>query len=164
MFSSKLQPNKYHFLTLHHFLKTNKLNSGLLTWSAAEPIYWHQIVVKENIAFIASCPKWSPSKENWQLVLKRPQILNGFQKTDFKSKMRERLVGCVFNSGLVIWSVVDGEATGRCVSGISVIDLLVQPVWGYVLLVNMQLTSSTWWKGVGAFSICKRTQGYDSEY
>ena len=54
--------------------------------------------------------------------------------------------------------VVAGEVTGRCVSGISVINLLVQPVWGYVLLVNMQLTSSTWWKGVEVFSICKNSR------
>lgn len=146
------------------FIIFTKLNSGLLTWSAAKPIDWHRIVVKENIAFIASCPKWSPSKENWQLMLKRPKILNGFQRRDFKSKMRERVVGCVINSGLVIWLVVDGEVTGWCVSEISVINLLVQPVWGYVLLVNMQLTSSAWWKGVEAFSISKRTQGYGSGY
>lgn len=55
--------------------------------------------------------------------------------------------------------MVDGEVTGWCVSGISVINLLVQPVWDYVLLVNMQLTSSTWWKGVEAFSIYKELKG-----
>ena len=99
MFSSKLQPNTYHFLILHHFCQT-KLRSAHLICSKANLLTPN--CGEGECSIYCKLPKWSPSKENWQLMLKRPKILNGFQRRDFKSTMRERVVGSVVNSGLVI--------------------------------------------------------------
>ena len=40
---------------------------------AAKPIFWHQVGVKENLGSTAG-----PSKENGQLILKRPKPLDDF--------------------------------------------------------------------------------------
>lgn len=50
-----------------------ELNKGPLAQLAAKPIYWHQVVVKESTAFIVE-----PSKEDGQLMLKRPELHDGF--------------------------------------------------------------------------------------
>ena len=61
---------------------------------------------KESTAFIAGCP----SKENGQLMLKKPEILDGFQDSVFKDSVRERFSGCVISSHTILW-LVDGEVT-----------------------------------------------------
>ena len=38
-----------------------------------------------------------PSKENGQLTLKRPELLEGFQGRVFKGKVRESIKGCVIS-------------------------------------------------------------------
>ena len=45
-------------------------------------------MVKEGAAFIAS-----PSKEYRQLMLKRPELFDGFQGRVFKGKVRETVAG-----------------------------------------------------------------------
>ena len=104
-------------------------NMGPLAWCTAKPIYWHQVVGKESTAFIARRTSHSCSKDpNSPMTLRE-----GFLKT-------------VWGRGnmLMFW-------------GISLTNSLV-PTHHEVsmLVVSMQLTSSTW----GDFSICKTTQGY----
>ena len=48
-----------------------------------------------------------PSKENGQLMLKRPKVPDGFQGRVFKGKVRERVSGCMISCGyLSDWLVV----------------------------------------------------------
>ena len=44
---------------------------------------------KGSTAFMAS-----PSKENRQLMLKRPELPDSFQARGFKDSVRERVTGC----------------------------------------------------------------------
>lgn len=48
-------------------------NLGLPAHHTAKPIHWHQAVVKERKAFVAG-----PNKENGKLMLKRPELSDGF--------------------------------------------------------------------------------------
>ena len=49
--------------------------------------------MKESAAFTAG-----PSKESRQLVLRRPELADGFQGNVFKDRVRERVVGYVISS------------------------------------------------------------------
>ena len=90
-------------------------------------------MVKESAAFIAR-----PSREYGWLRLKRPV---GFQGKVFKDEVREKVLGCVISSW-TFFRLVGGEVIGtqhHQPSGSN---------WSrvYVLVANMQLTSSTWWE------------------
>ena len=61
-----------------------KLGSALPR--AVKPIYWHWIVVKESAVFILK----APYKENGWLVLRNPELHEGFQQSVFKGQVRER--------------------------------------------------------------------------
>ena len=43
-------------------------------------------------------PSVGPSKENGQLMLRRPKLPNGFQGRVFKDSVRERVMGCMISS------------------------------------------------------------------
>ena len=81
-----------------------------------------------------------PSKESWQLVLKRPKHPDGFQGKVFKTRVREWVAGCVISSR-TFFCVIGGEVmvsqhhqpSGSSWSGV------------YVLVGSIQLTSSTSW-------------------
>ena len=62
--------------------------------------------MKEGAVFIAR-----PSKENRQLVLKRPRVLDRFQGRVFKGKVKEKVTGCVISLSTTL-CLVDGEVTG----------------------------------------------------
>ena len=51
----------------------------------------HQVVVKKSTAFVCRVP----TKENGQLLLKRPGLPSGFQARVFKGNTGMRVVGCV---------------------------------------------------------------------
>ena len=53
----------------------------------------------------------APSKENRQLMLKRPELPDGFQARIFKDVLGERVVGCLISSWTFFW-LVGGEVTG----------------------------------------------------
>ena len=61
----------------------------------------HNLVVPSRIRFRFSTTetpnckvlKVRPSKENWQLMLKRPELLDGFQGGVFKGKVKEKVAG-----------------------------------------------------------------------
>lgn len=67
-----------------------------------KPIRWHWIVVKEHTRFIARSSRVS-SKENRQLVLKRPELPSGSQGRVFKDGGGLRVVGCVIKSWTFFW-------------------------------------------------------------
>ena len=81
-----------------------------------------------------------PSKEYWRLVLKRPELPDGFQGKVFRDRVRERVAGCATSLWTFFWLVggeVDGsqhyQPSSSNQSGV------------YVLVVSMQLTFSTSW-------------------
>ena len=74
-----------------------------------KPIYWHQVVVKESIGFIAG----RQARSSGQLMLKTPKLPNGFQESIFKGKERRGLAGQVISSCTILW-LVDGEVTWWC--------------------------------------------------
>ena len=53
--------------------------------------------MKESTVFIAG-----PSKENGQLILKRPEPPDGFQERLFKDSVRERVTGCMISSCTIL--------------------------------------------------------------
>ena len=57
---------------------------GPLFHHAAKPVYWLLVVVTEHTTFIER----APSKENEQLMLKRPKLLDVFQARVFKLGVR----------------------------------------------------------------------------
>ena len=93
-------------------------NLGLNAWHTAKPICWHQVVVKKSMTFIAG-----PSKEDGQLMLKRPEFPGGFQGRVFKGNIR-------------------GECC-RVPDQLADI-LLIGWLWGN-RVVFLELTSSTFW-------------------
>ena len=64
-----------------------------------KPIYWHWVEVKESAAFITR--HWY--KKNMWLVLKNPQLPEGFQQSIFKGQVREG--GCRVCDRLVLNSL-----------------------------------------------------------
>ena len=91
--------------TRENSLTFTKLNLCLLACHAAKPIYWHCVVVKGSTAFICRVQ----SKENGQLVLRRPKHSNGFQGRVLKGN----IWGKDCSSWTFFW-LVGGEVTGRC--------------------------------------------------
>ena len=79
-----------------HFPVHNKAN--LLT----------QVVVKESTAFIAGHQARSPG----QLVLKTPDLPEGFQESIFKARWRDGAQG-LWSARAQFW-LVDGEVMGWC--------------------------------------------------
>lgn len=64
-----------------HFVVTNivtRSNLGPRVHHAAKPIYWHQVVVEEYTALTCRVPS-----KNKQLLLKRPELPDGFQERFF---------------------------------------------------------------------------------
>lgn len=57
-------------------------NLGLPAHHTAKPIHWHQAVVKERKAFVAG-----PNKENGKLMLKRPELSDGFKGRALKGNI-----------------------------------------------------------------------------
>ena len=76
-------------------------------------------------------------------MLKRPELPEGFQGRVFKGKMKERVVGCMISSCSILW-LVEGEVTG-CFGNLHHQSSGSNQSGVYVLVVSMQLTSSTWW-------------------
>lgn len=72
---------------------------------AAKPVYWHQVAEKENRAFIAFIA--GPSKENGLLMLKRPELFDGFGGRVLKTAFGVKVVG-----GMTFFWLVGGEITG----------------------------------------------------
>ena len=104
-------------------------------------------MVKEGAVFIAR-----PSKENRQLVLKRPRVLDRFQGRVFKGKVKEKVTGCVISLSMTL-CLVDGEVTGWCHRGSRHQSSGSSWSGGYVYVVSIQLLLPS---GRG-FSICKAT-------
>lgn len=71
-----------------------KPNVGLLACLAAKPVYGHQVVVKGSAAFISR----ALSKENGQLLLKRPEVPDGFQGRVLKAAFGVRVAGGMSSS------------------------------------------------------------------
>ena len=69
---------------------------------AVKPNYWHWVVVKESAVFISG----HKARSSGQLVLKTPELPDGFHQSIFKGQVRE---GCS--------RVCDGEVTGWCHRG-----------------------------------------------
>lgn len=46
-----------------------------------------------------------PSKENGQLVLKRPKLLDAFLGRDFEGNVKEGVAGCIIGLCIVLWLV-----------------------------------------------------------
>lgn len=63
-------------------------------------------MVKENTAFISR-----PSKDNEQLMLKRPETPDGFQERFFKDIVWERVTGFMISSCTIL-RLVDREVIG----------------------------------------------------
>ena len=57
-------------------------NLGLLAHHTAKPIHGHQAVVKESKAFFEG-----PNKENERLMLKRPELFDGFKGKALKGNI-----------------------------------------------------------------------------
>ena len=74
-----------------------------------------------------------PSRENGQLMFKKPELPDGLQKRVFKGKVREMIARCVIS----LWTsflLVGGEVTGWCFR-----DLNYQP------LIPTSSGSMCWW-------------------
>ena len=102
-----------------------------------KPVYWHQVTVKESAAIYCRVP----SQESRQLVLRRPELSNGFQGKVFKDRMRGRVAGCMISSWTFFW-LVGGEVMGshhHRPSGSNRSGI-------FVLVGSIQLISSTWWR------------------
>ena len=80
-------------------------NLGPLACRAAKAICWHQFVGKESTAFICR----APCKENGQLMLKRPELPNGFQGRAFKATFGVKVRG-----GMNFFWLVGGEVIRWC--------------------------------------------------
>lgn len=62
------------------------------------PVYPPWVAVKES----SKALKVGPSKESGQLMLRRLELPDDFQRCDFKDKMRERVMGCLIVPGLLL--------------------------------------------------------------
>ena len=73
-----------------------KPNLGLLAWVQESNLL---TLDHGKVRYSVYCKtsKMGPSKENGQLVLKRPGLPDGFQERDFKNCMTERVVGHMIN-------------------------------------------------------------------
>ena len=105
-----------------------KPNLGVLAQCSAKPIYWPQVVVKEITAFISG-----PSKENRQLMLKRPELPDGFQRRVSKGSIRGE--GCRVPDQLVD-------------------ILLISWCWGNTAVFQMTASSTFWSQLVWGLSVC----------
>lgn len=76
---------------MDHTLAASGANWGPLTGPTAEPSRWYQVVVKESTVFTEA-----PSKENGQLVLKRPKFLVSLREVFFKATFGVKLQGVSF--------------------------------------------------------------------
>ena len=96
---------------------------------------WYQVVVKGSAAFIAGTKQGV-----WAANIQKAWTPNGFQGTVFKDRVRKRVAGCVISSWTFFW-LVGGEVIGsqhHQPSGSNQSGVCV-------LVVSVQLTSSTWW-------------------
>ena len=92
-----------------------------------------------------------PSKENGWFILKRPELLEGFQRRVFRGKICRE--GCrVCDLPLIDWGVGN-----RVMFQESQSSAWIQPVWGPWLMLSLKLPSFTW---VGGFSSYRRTQRF----
>ena len=66
-----------------------QLNLDPLAYLTAKPVYWHHIVVKQSTVFIGQ----APSKENRQLMLKRPKLSMTFRQVFLKTLLGEGIIG-----------------------------------------------------------------------
>ena len=131
------------------FWKCYQTKPGLLAL-AVQPIYWHPVVVKQSVAFIERCQTRSPG----QLMLKTPELPDGFQASIFKGKVREgncRVCDQLMHSCLMGW-----WWGNRVVSqGVTLSVFRHQQVWG----LGIPWSSSGYFPPFGrGYSICKITQ------
>lgn len=109
-----------------------------------KPIRWHWIVVKEHTRFIARSSRVS-SKENRQLVLKRPELPSGSQGRVFNGQVEGKgpKVPDQFMNVLLIgwWGNKEVLVFQEAVSSTSASD----PSGSYLLVVSRLLTFSAWW-------------------
>ena len=68
---------------------------GSLAWCAEKPIYWHQVDARGSAVLLTA-----PSRENGQLMLKRPRLHGGLQRGAVKGRVRKRVASCVISCGL----------------------------------------------------------------
>ena len=120
---------------LERHVSVTKLSLGLACPQAAEPIYWHQVVMKEGAVFTAGCKAKSPG----QLVLKRPALPKASRERFLKTKWGRRVVGYVISLWTLFWLAGDEvirsqhHQPGSNWPGV------------YVLVGSTQLTLSIWW-------------------
>ena len=88
-------------------------------------------------------PNAGPNKKNGQLMLKRPELPDGFQGSVFKGKVRERVVGCGISS-CMSFRLVGGEVAGQYLGNLNHQPSGSNRSGVYVLVVSMQLMSSIW--------------------
>lgn len=86
-----------------------------------------------------------PSKETRKIILKRPKFPDEFQQRIFKESVRERVMEYM-TSSCIILRLVDGEVTGWDFRNLNY--QFSSSNWSkvYILVVNIQLTSSTRWE------------------
>ena len=109
-------------------------NLGPFAWNTAKASYWHWVAVTESTAFTAGS-----SKANLNLMLRRPELPDGFQRRIFKDSVRESVTVCT-----ILW-LVDGEVTEWCFRNLNHQPSGSNWTGTYLLVVSMQLTYSTWW-------------------
>ena len=127
---------------------------GPLAWCTAKAVCWHWVVMKESTAFIAG-----PSKENGQLVVKRPKLPSDFWQRVSKGKVKESVSGCLISSWTFFW-LVGGEVT-RWYFGSQHHQLGSKPPGVYVLCGQHVVN---FFHLVEVLSICRTIKGYGSGF
>ena len=123
----------------NHPISVTKLNLGPLTWCSAKPTYWHLVVVKKSTAFITGTKQGECAA-----CAQNTELPRGFQGRIFKQNVKERVTGYMISWCTILW-FVDGEVTGWCYRNLNYQPSGSNQPEVYLLVVRMQLTSSTWW-------------------
>ena len=145
----------YMYTYIHCFFRSGpyfhwtKLGSS--HWYPAEPIYWHQGREEGKYGVYCKAKQGklaTHAQKTWTLWGEFLKTVWGMGSQDVWSAQEHSSVTGWQWSNRVIFQESESSV------------FWFQLVWGFELLVSMQLTSSTWW----GFRIYRTTQGYGSGY
>ena len=137
--------NSLTYLHLHFYLYSlldlssniTKPNLGLLAWSTAKPIYWHWVVAKESIVFIAG----HQARNIGSSCSKDLNSLLAFREGFLQATLGVWVVRCLIRLWTFFW-LAGGEVTGLGFG-----NQHHQPSGSnhsrvHILVISMQVTSS----------------------